>query len=322
VQQRDISRAVAKRPGATLATLGLFLSSAANASTLAGTEILNVAQASYANAEGDTQVIMSNPVTITVEELIDFVVTTVDEDQQTVDGGDNDVRTQLRIVNLGNGPEGFAITVDETLGDDDFDPTVTEVVLDTNGNGQYDPLEDEVYRPGAEPELNPDEGIDIFVMTKVPVGAVDRERGVLRIDVASTTGTGERGLVFEDAGHGGVDAMLGETGGQVRNDVTLITLLNMPVLEKAQLIEGGDGSGAVITYTLTADFRGAAAKDAVLSDPIPAGTTYVPGSLALSGTALTDFAGDDAGAFDGEAIAVTLTETTIPQTVTFQVMVN
>jgi hypothetical protein len=45
-----------------------------------------------------------------------------------------------------------------------------------------------------------------------------------------------------------------------------------------------------------------------LVDPIPAGTTYIPGTLRLNGVLLTDLSGDDAGAFDpvGNRVIVTL----------------
>lgn len=47
------------------------------------------------------------------------------------------------------------------------------------------------------------------------------------------------------------------------------------------------------------------AQSFVLADPIPVGTTYVPGSIDLNGTTLTDAVGDDAGSFDGGAVVVT-----------------
>ncbi len=35
-----------------------------------------------------------------------------------------------------------------------------------------------------------------------------------------------------------------------------------------------------------------------ITDPIPVGSAYVPGTMQLNGTPLTDVAGDDAGFFD------------------------
>jgi uncharacterized repeat protein (TIGR01451 family) len=52
----------------------------------------------------------------------------------------------------------------------------------------------------------------------------------------------------------------------------------------------------VLTYTFTYAASGAgAASSAQLADTVPAGTSYLPGTLRWNGTPLTDAAGDDAG---------------------------
>ena len=55
-------------------------------------------------------------------------------------------------------------------------------------------------------------------------------------------------------------------------------------------------SGAVVTYSLAVSAQGAGSADGVvITDAIPANTTYNPGSLALDGSPLTDSADSDAG---------------------------
>nr|WP_303657306.1 hypothetical protein [Asticcacaulis aquaticus] len=85
--------------------------------------------------------------------------------------------------------------------------------------------------------------------------------------------------------------------------------------------------GDVITYTLIARFPvGARAGGARIIDAIPAGTTYVPASLTLDGTVLTDAADSDAGQFDTtrQSLEINLGdpvgETT--RTVTFKVTIQ
>ncbi|AGL21292.1 Ig-like domain-containing protein [Actinoplanes sp. N902-109] len=65
--------------------------------------------------------------------------------------------------------------------------------------------------------------------------------------------------------------------------------------------------GDEIEYTITVLNKGTdSSKATVLADAVPAGTTYVPGSLRIDGVAVTDASGDDAGDFvpdsaDGKA---------------------
>ena len=65
--------------------------------------------------------------------------------------------------------------------------------------------------------------------------------------------------------------------------------------------------GAIVTYTLTATVGGTGSlANLRVSDPIPADTTYEPGSITLDGTPLTDAADGDAGRLDGSDIEVAL----------------
>lgn len=72
------------------------------------------------------------------------VVTTDSGDITTAPGATGNVQT-FRITNTGNGEEAFRLTANTGIGGDDFDPTLTQIVLDTNGNGVYDPGVDTVY---------------------------------------------------------------------------------------------------------------------------------------------------------------------------------
>ena len=87
-------------------------------------------------------------------------------------------------------------------------------------------------------------------------------------------------------------------------------------------------AGDLLTYTIdyTASV-GAAASNAQFADTIPAGTSYVAGTLRWNGTPLTDGPGDDAGVFapaGNGAVGVDLGSVVggATGTVTFQVRVN
>ena len=86
--------------------------------------------------------------------------------------------------------------------------------------------------------------------------------------------------------------------------------------------------GAAITYQIVVTAAGSGvALGAAFSDPIPASTTYVAGSLRLNGAPLTDSVDGDPGSFAlGPArVAVSLgdlTNSTGPQTIDFRVTIN
>ena len=109
------------------------------------------------------------------------------------------------------------------------------------------------------------------------------------IGAQAVTGSGTPGTVFAGAGDGGGDAVVGPTGARAELVVPVGRRRDAPTLTKTQSVLAPDGSaravrGAMITYTLVARFP-AATGAARIDDPVPAGTTYVPGSLSLDGAA-------------------------------------
>ena len=57
--------------------------------------------------------------------------------------------------------------------------------------------------------------------------------------------------------------------------------------------------GDILTYTI--EYRASGpnnATDFTITDAIPSGTSYVPGTLYLNGEPVTDAPGDDVGAFE------------------------
>jgi uncharacterized repeat protein (TIGR01451 family)/MYXO-CTERM domain-containing protein len=91
-------------------------------------------------------------------------------------------------------------------------------------------------------------------------------------------------------------------------------------------LNGGDiVAGDVLEFTITAKNEGDDdAVSVVITDPLPAGLTYVPGSLKLGATALTDVAADDAGEVVGTTVTVRVGDLAIgaSATVTFRATVS
>lgn len=300
------------------------------AGTLAGTNIENIATATF-DVGASTVDIQSNTAVILVDELLDVTVTSNDPgDVATTNGATNAVLT-YRVTNNGNGPESFRLTPNVTNGGDDFDPVLAQVVLDTNNNGVYDPGVDTVYVAGSnDPLLTPDQSVTVFVLTNIPATQTNGQRANVSLTAAANTGTGAPGTTFAGQGEGGGDAVVGtsnadgEASGFLRVDAASVALA-----KSATVVDPFGGSnavpGATITYTIVATVSGAGSlTNLVINDPIPAGTTYVSGSLTLQAATLTDAADADAGNFNGSRISVSLGNVPAGQTrtVTFRTVIQ
>lgn len=300
------------------------------AGTLAGTNIENTATASFDVGAGTID-IQSNTAVILVDELLDVTVTSSDPgDVATTNGATNAVLT-YRVTNNGNGPESFRLTPNVTNGGDDFDPVLAQIVVDTNNNGVYDPGVDTVYVAGSnDPLLAPDQSVTVFVLTNIPATQTNGQRANVSLTAAANTGTGTPGTTFAGQGEGGGDAVVGtseadgDASGFLRVDAASVALA-----KSATVVDPFGGSnavpGATITYTIVATISGAGSlTNLVINDPIPAGTSYVSGSLTLQAATLTDAADADAGNFNGSRVSVALG--TVPagqtRTVTFRTVIQ
>lgn len=300
------------------------------AGTLAGTSIDNTATATYDDGAGGTITEDSNTVQLIVDEILDIAVAWDDPGDVSVGAGDSDSVLTFTVTNGGNGPEDVLLAIDPGIGGDDFDPTAVEIYIDTNGNGVYDPGVDTLYDPGNPPNLDPDESVTIFIVGDIPAGVSDGDRGGVRLTGRAGTGNGAPGTVFSGAGEGGGDAVVGSTGADDDDDGFYAVQAIDIALNKAAAVRDPFGGttqvpGSIITYTLTSAVTGTGTlPGVVIADPVPAGTTYVTGSMTLDGAALTDIGDADEGEFDGSAVSVTLGDVTADQTnvITFQVEID
>jgi uncharacterized repeat protein (TIGR01451 family) len=300
------------------------------AGTLAGTNIENIATASYDTGSGTVN-IQSNTEVILVDELLDVTVASTDPgDVPTTNGATNAVLT-YRVTNNGNGPEAFRLTPNVANGGDDFDPTLAQVVIDTNGNGVYDAGVDTVYVAGTnDPVLAPDQSVTVFVLTNIPVTQANGDRANVSLTAAAVTGTGAAGTTFAGAGEGGGDAVVGASGadgdasGFLRVDAASVALVKSATVQDPF---GGTNAvpGSTITYTIVATVSGSGSlSNLVINDPIPTGTNYVAGSMMLQAAPLTDASDADAGNFNGTRVSVALGNVSAGQTrtITFRTTIQ
>lgn len=277
----------------------------------AGTLIKNTATAEFDEA-GTPRTVNSNTVTVRVDELLDVTVTSLDTGPVSARRGDAVLTFEL--TNQGNGPEAFRLTPDAAVAGNDFDVTIRAVAIDSNNNGTYEDGVDQILTtPLTTPVLAADARLTVFVLVTVPDSAADGQTSNVALAAQAVTGTGAPGTTFAGAGVDGSDAVVGTTGALATARGALVSAIASVQLVKSVSLRdpfGGSSAvpGATATFTIEANVSGSGSvANLVVTDIIPAGTTYVPGSLALDAGALSDAADADAGtASDTDGIRVTI----------------
>lgn len=311
-----------------------FATTAFSAGTPVGTVIDNVAQVDFV-ISGTPFSLNSNVSSITVQERIDVVVT-LQSPQVVVAAGTTNRALLFTVSNTGNGSESFQLTINSVIGGDNFDPlpSATPIYFDTDGSGDFS-VGDVAYAAGSnDPLLAADASVDVLLLNDIPGIVVNGEIGRSQLTADSLTGTGAPGDAFLTQGDGGTDAVLGATGGSgndtgeyIVGDVQINILKSVTVLNQF----GGTEPipGATLIYTVTVEVTNGGTSTAnVFNDPIPADTTYVPGSILLNAGALTDVIDADAGELDISGAATVLvrlgdlTQADGIQTVVFQVTID
>lgn len=296
--------------GAFTVAAALHPASALAAGVSAGTSIENTATATYSNGAVN-ETITSNTVSIQVDEVLDVTVGSLDAGNVTL--GSAGAYLSFQITNTGNGPEAYELAVNAALGGDDFDPSVTQIAYDSNGNNTYDAGVDTVIAPGgATPDIDADDTLRVFVVTQLAGAVGDGDTADVRLTATAATGSGSPGTVFAGQGEGGGAAVVGTSTAEDQDEGSLIASIGAVTLAKSATILNAFNTaeaipGATVTYTLVASVSGSGSVNGLtITDPIPAGTTYEAGSLTLNGAALTDATGDDAGQAGGAGISVSL----------------
>src|SRR5690349_8549950 len=133
------------------------------AGVTAGTTIQNTASATYSNG-ATTETISSNQVNILVDEVLNVAVASQDASNVTLNS--SGAVLSFEITNTGNGPEAFRLTPNPALTGDDFDPAVTQLAYDSNGNGVYDAgVDATIAVGGSTPAIAADDSLLVFVVT-------------------------------------------------------------------------------------------------------------------------------------------------------------
>lgn len=293
----------------------------------AGVVIESTATATY-TANATTQSVDSNTVTLKVDEVLD--VAAASQESGPVSATTTAV-LRFKVTNTGNGPEAFKLTANAAVTGNAFNATVTGLAIDANANGVYDAGVDTALTNGAtSPTLAADGPLDLLVLVSIPAGAPANATSRVELSAVAATGAGAPGTLFAGAGVTGGDAVVGASTATATAQATLTVDKSVVSLVKSAIVADPFGGArpvpsAIITYSIVANVTGTGTVTGLgVTDAIPAGTTYQPGTLTLEGAALSDAADTDTGQASASGVAVQLGDIAAgsSRTVTFKVRIN
>ena len=314
--------------------ISLYSAGAWSAGTPAGTVIDNIASVNF-DLGGTNITQNSNLVSVTVVERIDVVVT-LQSGQILVAANDTARSILFTVTNTGNGTELFQLSMNSVLGGDDFDPVpaVPDIYFDSDASGDFT-IADVAYVQGNnDPVLLPDESMDILIVNDIPGTVVNSNLGRSDLTATSGTGSGAPGDTFVGLGDGGVDAVIGASGGEATVfGEYLVSDVQLSIVKSVAIADPFGGNeptpGATLTYTIAIEVvNSGTATGATFSDPVPALTTFVANSISLNGGNLTDGIDTDAGELDTSSAPTVivrlgdLTQADGVQTVIFAVTID
>jgi uncharacterized repeat protein (TIGR01451 family) len=235
--------------------------------------------------------------TFVVDRMVDFTVEEVGNSETTVTAGAANVVTTFRIINTGNGTQGFNLAPTHTGGtlfthadQFDMDNLETRVSVGACAAGPpvapaYNPVNDSAQHVAT---LGDDECAYVFIVADTPVGAVNGRASNVRLtaiareattlNAISEVGGAEQAMtaeiVFADAGEDNTEFAEDQYYVQTaalsvaKTSVVISDPLNGTTLPRAI-------PDAVVEYGITLTNTGAADAEVVtITDSIPANTTF------------------------------------------------
>ena len=255
--------------------------------TPAGTVISNQAYADYKDANGNAMTrIYSNTVTTTVSQVASVAIVPPTASQSAKNGDVIDYLVQL--FNSGNAADTQTFSYAST----GWTPTAVQMYYDVNNNHVWDA--GDLLMTQTAPNT---------YKTTVPVPADDDYDVIMRVTVPDSTA----------APNGSTDVITITTTSDFDNAKTATGTYTTTVLAavitsvKTHTPTGTPTRlkpGEIITYTVTLTNSGSIdGTSAVVTDPLPTGLTYVPGSIKVSingasYAARTDLADNDGIKYD------------------------
>lgn len=302
----SLTKAVLRLAAAALAAAAFATPSWA-VGTRATTAITNTARVDYQDVNGNNLFQNSNTVT-TVVSQVGGVDVAPNNGPITLNPGDTHYFPHT-VTNTGNFDDFVNLTAASSGG------WTVAIYKDVNGNGTYEAGTDTLLTDSAgDPDTTPDSGqlandgtMRILVAVTVPPGTADGTA-----DVATVTGVSAFDATKTDNA----------------TDTINVRAPNVSVV-KSVAPTGNQPPGTTLTYTIVVTNNGTGgANSVVLTDPIPANTTYQAGTITFNAAARTDGADADNADYNvTNAGKVTVAVGSLAAsggtaTVTFQVKIN
>lgn len=325
------------------------LQSAYAVGTPSGTTISNQATVNYSVGGVSQTPINSSVATFVVDSRIDLTVTRLDTSPVIARPNETAVVAAFTVTNTGNSIQSYRLTATDLSGGtvfgntDNLDALVLTTAVDTNADGDYDTGVDQIGNLGDIAPAAVPAPVRVFVLANIPAGATNGQFASISLAAAAAT-AGSAGATLATETNTADDPAVvdvvfadsGENGAETVDSQYVIQSATLTVLKTAAVISdpfnGASNPkaipGAIVEYTISIQNAGGAAATTVnVTDPIPANTQYVAGSMTRGGSAVTDAAdGDGAQANGAPVTAIAVTVPTIAAsttaTVTFRVTVQ
>ena len=240
------------------------------AAPTAGSNISNIATASYTDGNGASKTVTSNEVKTIVLQVSSF---TLVADRNATINPNGTATLSHTLTNTGNGTDTFTLNVSQ-LGGDDFDLNNVHIYLDSNQDGVPDNNTDI-----TSVTLTANQSVGIIVVSTVPVTQTDGKKAQYTLNATA-----------------GFDTSVTRFN---TDTVTVSAGASMQIQKSASVASVAPNGD--ITYTLTYKNTGnGAAAFVTIQDTLPNTVTYTAGSGLWSGssTALTDATGGDPAGID------------------------
>jgi uncharacterized repeat protein (TIGR01451 family) len=287
------------------------LSSAYAVGTPSGTSITNTATVDYSVGSVAQTQLTAASTPFQVDTRIDFTVTEVGSSATIVTPGQTNVAltmTTFRVSNTGNSTQGYTVAAtNEPVGgaptwggpgnNDTVDVNNVRLFVD-DGDGVFDAGDTAT----SINSLPMDNNLLVFVFADIPLVANNSYANVRLTAQATAVGGGAPLDDTPTADTAGVEIVIADAGlnnSESDIDQYWIQSAALSLSKSSTLISdpfNGTGAnrkaipGAVIEYTITVSNASTtqAADGVIVTDTIPATTSFVPGSILLGTTSLPD----------------------------------
>lgn len=315
------------------------------AGTTAGTTISSSATLAY-RLGVVAQPNITSTATLLVDEKVNL--TMIGGVTTSVASGSTAQSTAFTVTNNANSTLDFSLAVTSAIVGDNFDPTACSAFVESGATAGYQAAQDIAT---FIDELPADATKTVYMVCNIPATLVNGNTGLVGLTATAQGNFNATGYVASAAVLGGaiaqtaganttnVDIVFTDVAGtediardakhSARNTYS-VDLPSLVITKTVASVLDPNGTavlmpGAVMTYQIAAAISGTGTiTNLVITDPLPADITYVPGSINVNGAARTDAADADNAEFAANTVSVSLGSVAAPANIviTFRATIN